>query len=81
MRIPTPQLLGAPVGGATSSSIPAIISPTFAREQVATKHWKVLISRLGTSDSLYEGTVDAPTWPAALQATRKAIGEDGGVPD
>jgi len=57
------------------------MSPTFAREQVATKHWKVLISRLGTSDSLYEGTVDAPTWPAALQATRKAIGEDGGVPD
>jgi len=57
------------------------MSPTFAREQVATKHWKVLISRLGTSDSLYEGTVDAPTWPTALQATRSAIGEDGGVPD
>ncbi len=45
------------------------------------KHWKVLISRLGTSDSLYEGTVDAATWPAALQATRNAIGEEGGVPD
>ena len=73
-------MLRTPAGEATSRTIPAIMTPTFAREQVATKYWKVSISRLGTSDSLYEGTVDAPTWPAALQAARKAIGEEGGVP-
>lgn len=69
-----------PAGEATSAKIPAIMTPTFAREQVATKYWKVSIGGLGTSDSLYEGTVEAPTWPAALQATRKTMGEEGGVP-
>ncbi|MEM7436416.1 MAG: GAF domain-containing protein [Myxococcota bacterium] len=50
------------------------------RRAVATKHWNVLISRLGASGSLYEGTVDAPTWLAALQVVRKELGETGGVP-
>ncbi|MEM8607380.1 MAG: GAF domain-containing protein [Myxococcota bacterium] len=44
------------------------------------KHWKVLITALGASSSLYEGTVEAPTWLAALQAVRKELGESGGVP-
>ncbi|MGB5812153.1 MAG: hypothetical protein WBG86_16575, partial [Polyangiales bacterium] len=47
---------------------------------MGTKHWKVLISPLGTTDSLYEGTVDAATWLAALQRARHELGEDGGVP-
>jgi len=47
---------------------------------VATKYWKVEISRLGASDPLFLGTVQAATWPAALQAGRTKIGESGGVP-
>jgi hypothetical protein len=47
---------------------------------VATKYWKVEISRLGASDPLFLGIVEAPTWPAALQAGRIKIGESGGVP-
>jgi hypothetical protein len=47
---------------------------------VATKYWKVEISRLGASDPLFLGTVEAATWPAALQAGRAKIGESGGVP-
>ena len=50
------------------------------RNLVATKYWKVEISRLGASDPLFLGTVEAPTWPAALQAGRAEIGESGGVP-
>ncbi len=69
-----------PAGDRTSRPIPAIMALLFAREQVATKYWKVVISRLGTSDSLYESTVDAPSWPAALQAARRTLGESGGVP-
>jgi GAF domain-containing protein len=47
---------------------------------VATKYWKVEISRLGASDPLFSGTVEAPSWPGALQAGRAKIGESGGVP-
>jgi hypothetical protein len=47
---------------------------------VATKYWKVEISRLGASDPLFLGTIEAPTWPAALQGGRAKIGEPGGVP-
>jgi len=47
---------------------------------VATKYWKVEISRLGASDPLFLGTVEASTWPAALQASRAQLGESGGVP-
>ena len=47
---------------------------------MATKYWKVEISRLGASDPLFLGTVQATTWPAALQAGRAQIGESGGVP-
>jgi len=47
---------------------------------VATKYWKVEISRLGASEPLFLGTVQAPTWPGALQAGRANIGESGGVP-
>ncbi|MBW2162638.1 MAG: GAF domain-containing protein, partial [Deltaproteobacteria bacterium] len=36
--------------------------------------------RLGASDPLFLGTVEAATWPAALQAGRAKIGESGGVP-
>ena len=50
------------------------------RDQVATKYWKVEISRLGASDPLFLGTIQAPTWPAALQRGRAEIGESGGVP-
>ncbi|UCH28220.1 MAG: hypothetical protein JSV06_07980, partial [Myxococcales bacterium] len=44
------------------------------------KYWKVEISRLGASDPLFLGTVEAATWPAALMAGRANIGESGGVP-
>ena len=47
---------------------------------VVSKHWKVEISRLGGSEPLFLGTVEAATWPAALQAGRAQIGESGGVP-
>lgn len=47
---------------------------------MATKYWKVEISRLGASDPLFLGTVEAATWPAALQAGRAELGESGGVP-
>ena len=47
---------------------------------MATKYWKVEISGLGASDPLFLGTVQATTWPAALQAGRAQIGESGGVP-
>ncbi|MBW2550392.1 MAG: GAF domain-containing protein, partial [Deltaproteobacteria bacterium] len=47
---------------------------------MATKYWKVEISRLGASDPLFLGTIQAATWPAALQAGRAKIGESGGVP-
>jgi len=47
---------------------------------VATKYWKVEISRLGASDPLFLGTIEAATWPAALQAGRAELGESGGVP-
>ena len=47
---------------------------------MATKYWKVEISRLGASDPLFLGTIEAPSWPAALQAGRAKIGESGGVP-
>ncbi len=47
---------------------------------MATKYWKVEISRLGASDPLFLGTVEAPSWPGALQAGRTKIGESGGVP-
>jgi hypothetical protein len=50
------------------------------RDHVATKYWKVEISRLGASDPLFLGTVEALTWPAALQVGRAKIGESGGVP-
>jgi hypothetical protein len=44
------------------------------------KFWKVEISRLGASEPLFFGIVEAATWPAALQAGRREIGESGGVP-
>ncbi len=47
---------------------------------MATKYWKVEISRFGASDPLFLGSVQAATWPAALQAARAKIGESGGVP-
>ena len=47
---------------------------------MATKNWKVEISRFGASDPLFLGTVNAASWPAALQAGRAKIGESGGVP-
>ncbi len=47
---------------------------------MATKYWKVEISRLGASDPLFLGTVEAPSWPGAMQAARATIGESGGVP-
>ncbi|MBW2509714.1 MAG: GAF domain-containing protein [Deltaproteobacteria bacterium] len=47
---------------------------------MATKYWKVEISRLGASDPLFLGTVEAATWPAALQSGRAELGESGGVP-
>lgn len=47
---------------------------------MATKYWKVEISRLGASEPLFLGTVQALTWPGALQAGRANIGESGGVP-
>jgi hypothetical protein len=47
---------------------------------VATKYWKVEISRLGASDPLFLGTVEAASWPAALKLGRSKIGESGGVP-
>jgi len=47
---------------------------------LATKFWKVEISRLGASDPLFLGTVEAASWPAALQLGRAKIGESGGVP-
>ncbi len=47
---------------------------------MATKYWKVEISRLGASEPLFLGTVEAPTWPAALASGRREIGEQGGVP-
>ena len=47
---------------------------------MATKYWKVEISRLGASDPLFLGTVEAASWPAALQLGRAKIGESGGVP-
>lgn len=47
---------------------------------MATRYWKVEISRLGASEPLFVGTVGAPTWPAALQTIRAEIGESGGVP-
>jgi len=53
---------------------------THKRDHVATKYWKVEISRLGASDPLFLGIVQATTWPVALQAGRSKIGESGGVP-
>ncbi len=50
------------------------------RDHVATRYWKVEISRLGASEPLFLGTVQAPTWPGALQLGRAKIGESGGVP-
>ncbi len=47
---------------------------------MATKYWKVEISRLGASDPLFLGIVEAATWPAALKAGRTELGESGGVP-
>ncbi|HET6417746.1 MAG TPA: GAF domain-containing protein [Polyangiales bacterium] len=47
---------------------------------MATKYWKVEISRLGESEPLFVGAVEAASWPAALQAGRAALGESGGVP-
>gem|GEM_PF-1757268 len=47
---------------------------------VTTKYWKVEITRLGASDPLFLGTIQAPSWPSALQAGRAEIGESGGVP-
>ncbi|MGB9340063.1 MAG: GAF domain-containing protein [Polyangiales bacterium] len=47
---------------------------------MATRYWKVEISRLGASEPLFLGTVEAPTWPGALQQGRARIGESGGVP-
>lgn len=47
---------------------------------MATKYWKVEISRVGASDPLFLGTIEAPSWPAALQGGRAKIGESGGVP-
>ena len=60
-------------------SIPVIIC-TRNQGQVATKYWKVEISRLGSSEPLFLGTVQAPSWPGALQQGRAQIGESGGVP-
>lgn len=59
---------------------PGYHSEAHQRDNVATKYWKVEISRLGASDPLFLGTVEAPTWPGALQAGRTKIGETGGVP-
>lgn len=50
------------------------------RDYVATRYWKVEISRLGASEPLFVGTVEAPTWPGALTVVRAKIGESGGVP-
>lgn len=47
---------------------------------MATRYWKVEISRLGASGPLFLGTIEAPSWPAALQGGRAKIGESGGVP-
>ncbi|MGB3050071.1 MAG: GAF domain-containing protein [Polyangiales bacterium] len=47
---------------------------------MATKYWKVEISELGGSEPLFLGTVQAPSWPGALQQGRAMIGESGGVP-
>lgn len=47
---------------------------------MATRHWKVEITRLGTAETLFGGIVESPTWPAALQVVRAGLGETGGVP-
>lgn len=47
---------------------------------MATRYWKVEISPLGASKPLFSGTVEAPTWPAALKSVRTQLGESGGVP-
>lgn len=47
---------------------------------MAKRYWKVEISRLRTSETLFGGIVEAPTWPAALQVVRAELGESGGVP-
>ena len=60
-------------------AIPAIMGGA-TRDHVATKYWKVEISELGGSEPLFLGTVQAPTWPGALQQGRALIGESGGVP-
>jgi hypothetical protein len=59
---------------------PGYHTETHQRDHVATKYWKVEISRLGASDPLFLGTVEATSWPGALQAGRVKIGETGGVP-
>ncbi|MGD8606165.1 MAG: GAF domain-containing protein [Myxococcales bacterium] len=47
---------------------------------MATRYWKVEINRLGASEPLFRGTVEAATWPGALQSVRAQLGESGGVP-
>jgi len=65
-------------GDATSPTIPVIMVRW--RRPLVGKFWKVEISQLGGSEPLFLGTVEAPTWPGALQAGRHEIGESGGVP-
>ena len=50
------------------------------RRHVATRYWKVEISQLGVAEPLFVGTVEAPSWPLALQVGRADFGENGGVP-
>ena len=38
------------------------------------------ISQLGVAEPLFVGTVEAPSWPLALQVGRADFGESGGVP-
>lgn len=47
---------------------------------MATRYWKVEIIRLGVAEPLFRGTVEAATWPGALQSVRAQLGESGGVP-
>jgi hypothetical protein len=66
----------------SSGAVPALRSGTASEvgQPVPSQKWRVLVTKLGVDNVLYEGDVDATNWMGALRAAREGMAERPSVP-